>query len=502
MDDNQFFPEMNEGREEPSKPEEQNNSGASPETNEGSQGAYSSLQGSYARFYQGGAQTPPPQRNQGGGAYYGGSVPPTYGSTPNYGSAPNYNYNTYQYTPYSPVPPEPVKKKSNAWKVWVAILCVICLCGSIIAGAVLSSRILKDKIGSGDFHFPEIADNGDQDGTLSSLQNSSYESVADIAEDVGKSVVTIITAISTMDGFITTEGEVLGSGIVIGEQGDKLFIATNYHVIEDASAVSVIVGSDETKAISAYHQGSDEDSDLAVIYIRKSDVPEEILGGIKIATLGNSNKLRLGDLAIAIGSPVDKSFGNTVTVGTISGLERSVTFTDDENVASTMILLQTDAAINPGNSGGALVNGRGEVIGINNAKIVDTDVEGMGFAIPSDTAKPILETLINEGKIVRPYMGILGNNASDIKELESYNLLSGVFVQRVVSGSPASQAGIKAYDVIVSFNGVTVDNFDDLTVELKKCSIGQKVEIEVIRDYLEGEPRRVTLELVIQDKNA
>lgn len=420
----------------------------------------------------------------------------TYGSYTNgtNGMPPNYRQQMYR--------PPVQKKPSNAWKVWTAILCVFCLCTSLIVATVYSSRFLGKKIDSGGFHFKDSAEVSGEDGTLGQLQNSSYQSVADIAEDVGKSVVTITTALSVQDGFFSVDAEALGSGIIIGEQNDKIYIATNYHVIEGASAVSVIVGEDETTAISAYHQGSDEDSDLAVIYIRKSDVPEEVLKEIKIATLGQSSELRLGDLAIAIGSPVDKSFGNTVTVGTISGLERSVTFTDDNNVSSTLVLLQTDAAINPGNSGGALVNGRGEIIGINNAKIVDTDVERMGFAIPIDTAKPILETLINEGKIVRPYIGIMGYNVEDSQELQQYHLLSGIFVQSVTSGSPAYYAGIREYDVIVSFNGVTINNFDDLKGALDGCTIGQTVEVEVLRGYLDNEPTTVTLQLKVEDKNA
>ena len=289
----------------------------------------------------------------------------------------------------------------------VALICCIALILSVAGGTWLSS-ILSEK-NNNDFVLPQASATEDNMGYLDSVQNSTYESVSDIAEDVGQSVVTIIVTTDYTEYFMAYTGESLGSGIIIGEEDDKIYIATNYHVIESASDVSIIAGSDNSTTIQAYYQGADSDTDLAVIYIKKSEVPEEVRSEMKIATLGDSGAMRLGDLAIAIGSPVDKSFGNSVTAGTISGLERSVSFVDEATqTTQTLTLMQTDAAINPGNSGGALVNGRGEVIGINNAKIASTEVEGMGFAIPMNTAKPILEQLINEGKVSRPYIGITG----------------------------------------------------------------------------------------------
>lgn len=416
----------------------------------------------------------------------------------------------YQYQPrYNDMPPysggpQPIRPKNgHGWKVATALICALALFFSVMAGAGFSAEKLRSTSGGGNFVLPQAGSNEENMGYLETVQNSSYESVSDIAEDVGQSVVTIIITIS-YGNLQSYEAESLGSGVIIGESEDKIYIATNYHVIESASDVSIIAGSDDSTTIQAYYQGADSDTDLAVIYIQKSDVPENVRSQMKIATLGDSSAMRLGDLAITIGSPVDKRFGNSVTAGVISGLERSVTFVDQEtNTSKTMTLMQTDAAINPGNSGGALVSGRGEVIGINNSKITATNVEGMGFAIPSNIAKPILEQLINEGKVKRPYIGITGGAVSSYQDFASeYQIVSGVIVISVVSGGPAERAGMQMYDVILNFDGKTIENFDDLTAAIQEAGIGKTVELEVLRGYQEGDPQTVNLSLTIQEKDS
>ncbi len=405
--------------------------------------------------------------------------------------------------PPQAMPPQKPKKpkQKNGWKVVVALICGIALILSVAGGTWLSATLSEKN--DDDFVLPQASVTEDNMGYLDSVQNSTYESVSDIAEDVGQSVVTIIVTTDYTEYFMAYTGESLGSGIIIGEEDDKIYIATNYHVIESASDVSIIAGSDNSTTIQAYYQGADSDTDLAVIYIKKSEVPEEVRSEMKIATLGDSGAMRLGDLAIAIGSPVDKSFGNSVTAGTISGLERSVSFVDEATqTTQTLTLMQTDAAINPGNSGGALVNGRGEVIGINNAKIASTEVEGMGFAIPMNTAKPILEKLINEGKVSRPYIGITGIAVSNYAEFaQQYQIVSGVIIISVMEDGPAVRAGLQAYDVILGFDGKTIDTFDDLTSAINDAGIGTSVEIEVLRGYQEGEPQIVTKTITIAEKD-
>ena len=416
---------------------------------------------------------------------------------------PNQGAPYMQQMPPQQMPPKkPRKSKQNGWKVAIAFICAVALIISVAGGTWLSS-VLSDNKG-GDFVLPQASTTEENMGYLDSVQNSSYESVSDIAEDVGQSVVTIIVSTDYDDYFMQYTGESLGSGIIIGEEDDKIYIATNFHVIDSASDVSIIAGSDNSATIQAYYQGADSDTDLAVIYIKKSEVPEEVRAEMKIATLGSSDDMRLGDLAIAIGSPVDKSFGNSVTAGTISGLERSVSFVDEETQTSqTLTLMQTDAAINPGNSGGALVNGRGEVIGINNAKISSTEVEGMGFAIPIDSAKPILEQLINEGKVVRPYIGITGIEVANYAEFaQQYQILSGVIVISVMEDGPALKAGLQPYDVIISLDGKPIETFSDLTSAIADAGIGETVELEILRGYQEGDPQIVTKSLTIAEKNS
>jgi serine protease Do len=452
-----------------------------------------------------GAQQPgaqPPQQGQPGAYPYQQPGASYSYQQPRYQQRPSY------YTPYMgnqpTMPPMRRPKKHNGWKVAIALVCSFAFLISVIAGVKISALLLQKPGGSGNFVLPQASTNEENMGYLKSVQNSSYESVSDIAEDVGKSVVTIIISISYGSSFESYKAESLGSGVIIGEEGDKIYIATNYHVIAEASDVSIIAGSDDSTTIQAYYQGADADTDLAVIYIKKSDVPESIYDQIKIATLGDSSTMRLGDLAIAIGSPVDKRFGNSVTAGAISGLERSVTFVDEEtNVSQTMTLMQTDAAINPGNSGGALVNGRGEVIGINNAKISSTEVEGMGFAIPSNIAKPVLEQLINYGKVSRPYIGITGTNVIGYQNFAAeYQIVSGVIVISVVDGGPAAIAGLQVYDVILTFNDKTIETFDDLTAAIQEVEIGDTATIEVLRGYQEDQPQTVSLTVKIAEKDS
>lgn len=429
-----------------------------------------------------------------------------YTGQPRYERQPYYpSMDPYTYQP----PRRPRKPKSGkGWKKAAWILSLICLCASIFGGVywatLLKYKASDNKVSA--FLFPKRDNAVPDPGQITDYQSSEYGSISDIAEDVGRSVVTILTTVpNTSYSDIMGEtyyGEALGSGVIIGEEGDELYIVTNFHVIKGASDVKVLIGKDETKSVTAHYKGSDSQSDLAVIYVKKSEIDEEILKYIKIATLGESDDLKVGDLAIAIGSPLDQSYSDTVTAGIISGLERSVTFVDEETqLSNTLTLLQTDAAINPGNSGGALVNGRGEVIGINDAKIVSDDVEGMGFAIPISSAKPILESLISRGKFIRPYLGITGSTIDASSEFaRTYGLISGVYIQTVLEGLSAYKAGIQAEDVIISFNGTAIETFADLQKALADCEIGQKVEVVVVRGYKDGDAQTVTLDLTVEEK--
>ena len=292
-----------------------------------------------------------------------------------------------------------------------------------------------------------------------------------------------------------------GSGIIVGENDDELLIATNNHVVEGATTLSVcFIGSDvvnaeqETEnyvngngdlnidgAVSAKIKGTDEDTDLAVIAVEKSDIPEENMDQIKIAQLGNSDDLAVGEQVVAIGNAL--GYGQTVTSGWVSALDRTVQ--SDSNTYEDLI--QTDAAINPGNSGGALLNMQGELIGINCAKIASSSVEGTGYAIPISKAQPILEDLMNRktrDKVSdESQVGYLGIKFADLSReaIQMYNMPSGAFVMYVAPGEAADNAGIQKSDIITRLDGQKVSSKADINDKLQYYSAGEQIEIEVAR---------------------
>ena len=258
-----------------------------------------------------------------------------------------------------------------------------------------------------------------------------------------------------------------GSGIIYSEDG---YIITNYHVVEDAissTSAQVTVTLSNQEEYIAEIIGTDSVTDLALLKIDAT--------GLTPATFGKSSDLQVGELAVAIGNPLGQEFAGSVTVGYISALNRTIT-TDGR----TYQLIQTDAAINPGNSGGALVNAKGEVIGINTVKVTDTTVEGLGFAIPSDDALKIIEELKLTGKIVRPYIGIYGIDMDEATAKRN-NLVEGVYVYQVFSDSPAEAAGISRGDIIVEFDGQQVKTKQELNNAKNQKSIGDKVKLKVYR---------------------
>lgn len=274
------------------------------------------------------------------------------------------------------------------------------------------------------------------------------------------------------------ESESSGSGFIISKDEKYIYIATNNHVVEGATTLTVQFNDESTAAATI--RGTAPTNDLAVVQVAIADLTEETLNAIQIAKTGSSGDLSVGEPAIAIGNAL--GYGQSVTTGVISALEREVTFQDEMTGQTTSNkLIQTDAAINPGNSGGALINMAGEVIGINSSKYSDTSVEGMGFAIPMDTAKPILEDLISNGKTTTtgtPYLGIYGVDVT--KEVsESYNMPEGVYVAQLVEGSGAETAGILAGNIITAVDGETVDSMEALKSKISDYKVGDTVTITV-----------------------
>lgn len=291
-----------------------------------------------------------------------------------------------------------------------------------------------------------------------------------------------------------------GSGILISEDQDSLYIATNNHVIQGATTLTIRF-CDNTTA-SAEVKGTDPSVDLAVVQVKKEDVKAETLEAIKVATLGDSEKVEVGYQAIAIGNAL--GYGQSVTVGYISALEREVT-TQDESTGKSYSnnLIQTDAAINPGNSGGALLNSNGEVIGINSAKYNDTSVEGMGFAIPSNTAKLVFEDLINKKEVSEDKAAYLGIRPEDVTAMvaEAYNMPLGVFVKEVIKGTAADQYGVQAGDIITKIDGRDIQSSEALLQRLSYYEAGTQVEVVVQRPSQTGYSE-VTLSVVLGKKES
>lgn len=322
--------------------------------------------------------------------------------------------------------------------------------------------------------------------------------VSEIAEQVLPSIVAIdVTEESTsfhpFYGQQTTESTGSGSGIVVAEKDNQLYIATNNHVVDGAEKVSITF-CDGEKA-DAEIKGTDSTTDLAVVRVNKDDLKEETKNSIKIAAVGNSDETKVGEQAIAIGNAL--GCGTSVTVGYISAKDRSI---DSEDSASIK-LLQTDAAINPGNSGGALVNSRGEVIGINSSKFASEEIEGMGFAIPMATAEPILTELMNREAVAeeeQAYLGIMGQDVTS-EYAKYYNMPEGIYISEVSSGSPAEKAGLRKGYVITGLNGSEVRTMQGLQEKLASCKAGSKGTITVCVAH-EGEYREKELEVTFGRK--
>ena len=288
-----------------------------------------------------------------------------------------------------------------------------------------------------------------------------------------------------------------GSGIIVGQTDEELLIATNSHVVNGAD--SITVGFIDSEIYDASIKGEDTDLDLAVIGVKMSDLKSDTVDRIKVAVIGDSDKLEVGEQVVAIGNAI--GYGQSVTTGIVSALERDIP--DD---GSDVCYIQTDAAINPGNSGGALFNLNGELVGINSAKIMSTYVEGMGYAIPMNEANSTIEVLMNRktrdkvGDDKAGYLGITGVSV-DAQTSSMYGIPEGIYLQQVVEDGPADKAGIHKGDIIKKFDGVSVTSIADLRSKLDYYEAGEEVELVICRQE-NGEYTDRTVEVTLTTRSA
>ena len=321
--------------------------------------------------------------------------------------------------------------------------------------------------------------------------------VSEIAENVLPAIVQVTNAgikeYQTFFGTMQQPTQSAGSGIIVAQDDTNIYIATNNHVVSGAETLTITFNDDE--AVEGTIKGTDSSCDLAVVSVAVKDIPTDTLSSIKVATLGDSDSTVVGEAAIVIGNAL--GYGTSVTNGIISAKDREVSVQDDDGNIVTNSLIQTNAAVNPGNSGGALLNAKGEVIGIVSVKLADAQVEGMGYAIPISFAWSIIQQMVDNdvvSELDASYLGIAGKDITQ-EMSEQYNVPVGVYVAQVVSGSGAEEAGIAVEDVITAFNGRSVTSVNTLNNIMKYISAGTTVDVTVARhdkDY-EEETIKVTL---------
>lgn len=342
-------------------------------------------------------------------------------------------------------------------------------------------------------------------------QSDTVTAVVTDVTDVVKNVMPSIVAVNnhyteTMSFYgqrMSSEADASGSGIIVGENDTELLIVTNYHVVADTDKLTVQFNEDSEA--EAFIKGQDAKMDLAVIAVPLTELSSSTLDSIKVATLGDSDELEVGEPAIAIGNSL--GYGQSVTTGVISALDRSISLSSGngyggDNVEGTFI--QTDAAINPGNSGGALLNIKGEVIGINSNKIGGSAVEGMGYAIPISSASPIIAELMlkeTKNKVAEEERGYLGISGISVTQevSQSYGMPEGVYIAQVFENTAASAAGLKQGDIITEFGGDRISSMEELQKELEFYAKGDTVDVKVMTMTVAGY-EEITVKLTLGNK--
>lgn len=404
------------------------------------------------------------------------------------------------------------KKPMSTAKKWGMTLAMAACFGLVAGGVFVGTAAVGTMVVGTSQKTEEVtipttttttADSGDTESASAPAKAEGAMSVKDVASSAMPSLVAISTTtveeVQTFFGTTSQEVPASGTGVIVGQNDDELLIATNNHVVSGATSLSVSFIDDET--VEGQIKGTDADNDLAVVAVKLSDIKDETKSKIKVAVMGNSDDLEVGDQVVAIGNALGT--GQSLTSGYVSAKDRTIS-SQDESTGETITsdgLIQTDAAINPGNSGGALLNMNGELIGINEAKYSSTQVEGMGFAIPISKAEPILQNLMNlttRYKVSDDQAAYIGINMADVSAdiSQNYGIPTGVCIMSVVEGSPAEQAGFKKGDVITAFDGRSVSNAKGLKETLSYYAAGETVDVTVQRAD-NGEYKEVKLTLTL-----
>lgn len=400
---------------------------------------------------------------------------------------------------------EPKKKKKGGFGRTVAKCLVLALVfGSVASASFMGTNYIGRQMFGDKVTTKGAGENRESVTPTTTVAGSSSDvyDVSDIVQNCMPSVVSITnvgtTEFRTFFGTYEQESQSSGSGIIIGRNDTEILIVTNNHVVSGAKEISVYFNSDgeaadEDNVISAKVKGTDPGKDLAVIAVRTEDIPEETQNMIKIAAVGDSSALEVGEPVVAIGNAY--GYGLSVTSGIVSALNREVSVTSD-GATITNRLIQTDAAINPGNSGGALLNSRGELIGINSVKFISEDVEGMGYAIPISDVESIIGDLMN--KVTRDqvqeedrgYLGIVGVDVTQ-DAAKSYGMPEGVYISTISEGGAAEKAGLQKGDIITKLDGTRISSYAQLRETLSYYASGETIPITVQRledaEYAEKE---------------
>lgn len=409
-------------------------------------------------------------------------------------------------------PGQPKKEKRSRRGVPKALAVVgfAILFGVVSSAVFLASNLIGSRLlglqndGDSSAVSTDKISNGTSLSTSSSVVTSD---VSDVVDKVMPSIVSI-TSMSVEEvqsffgGTYQQKSEGAGTGIIIGKNDTELLIVTNNHVVSGSDTLTVSF--DDETSVEAYIKGTDANYDVAVISVPLDFISADTMSQISVATLGDSTNLKVGEPAIAIGNAL--GYGQSVTTGVISAVNRSVSTTDErtgETQESSAKLIQTDAAINGGNSGGALVNVNGEVIGINSAKLVGTDVEGIGYAIPISDVSDLIQNLMNQEtktkvkEADRGMIGISGISVSDAFS-QQIEMPSGVYVIEITSGGGADKAGMTKGCIITAINGSGVDSMEALQEKLEYYAKGEKVTLTIQVPQTNGEFKEQTVDVTLQ----